>query len=130
MWTGSVGRQWCCQASLVDSVLPGYVDRHEGRERLQRAGSSHSQLYMTPVTQRSLEVLLHDINRPKGLYIFHGQCCLLSLSILFLLSFSTFFALSLPDLRTEHLSLLCAVAYSGACHQGFSPSAPVSFLIR
>ena len=53
--------------------VTSFVNRPEDDSGSKQTDGERDLPHATGSAHRSLAVLLHDINRPKGLYIFHGQ---------------------------------------------------------
>ena len=53
--------------------VTSFVNRPEDDRGSKQTEGGRDLPHATGNAHRSLAVLLHDINRPKGLYIFHGQ---------------------------------------------------------
>ena len=53
--------------------VTSFVNRPEDDRGSKQTEGERDLPHATGNAHRSLAVLLHDINRPKGLYIFHGQ---------------------------------------------------------
>ena len=61
------------QSSWLADPHCHFVHRPEDCGGSKKAEGGSGLPHVMDSTHRSLAVLLHDVNRPKGLYIFHGQ---------------------------------------------------------